>query len=486
MNINMGKNGLNINIDNPSVNVGTNDNRTNVNAKQNKATIDIKKSKVEVKENTVTIRERNHKNLENLDFENSGHTGFQPAGDYVLKTDVPETLYALGADYAEYFEWEDGNPNKENRTSLFVSVVSGTRKIKKAMEGEDILGITSIDASVIGNARYKNEETYSPVGMTGVMKVKDNGQCVVGNYVVPGDNGIAIPSTNDAGYKVTTRYDANTIEVLLAHDAEMISRIRKDIENIKVDVDLSDYYNKEEIDNKIENINIPDVDLSNYYNKGEIDGLASELVGMIPDVDLSEYYNKSEIDGLANELVGMMPSKTSQLENDNNFVTGATLGQMMTSRPTYSEIQPIIDYRIGLALDAIPHKFLPENATEGSVLKYQNGQWLAVPETSTEDEILTVNYQINPQTMEIISISHYSNDIVDAYNEGKKVTFRGYVLGLGVYVNSELEMVDGNYALTFPLIRGDLGLGTMNYLFNVLIMPSSTRVTVHVLQEITQ
>lgn len=142
-----------------------------------------------------------------------------------------ETLYALGADYAECFEWEDGNPGNEDRRSLFVSIVHGTRKIRKAMAGDDILGITSIDASVVGNAAYKDDTAYSIVGMVGVIRVKDNGQCVVGDYVIPGDNGIAIPSTNDAGYKVTARYDANTIEVLLAHDAEMISRIKDDIKN---------------------------------------------------------------------------------------------------------------------------------------------------------------------------------------------------------------------------------------------------------------
>lgn len=149
-----------------------------------------------------------------------------------INTEIPETLYALGADYAEYFEWEDGNPDNEDRTSLFVSIVYGTRKIKKAMEGEDILGITSIDASVIGNARYKDEKTYSAVGMTGVMRVKDNGTCQVGDYVVPANNGLAMPSGNDAGYKVTARYSEDLIEVLMAHDAELISRIKTDINNI--------------------------------------------------------------------------------------------------------------------------------------------------------------------------------------------------------------------------------------------------------------
>ena len=159
-------------------------------------------------------------------------------------TEIPDTLYALGADYAECFEWEDGNPNNEDRRCLFVAIVDGTRKIRKAMNGDDVLGITSIDASVVGNAAYKDDNAYSVVGMVGVMKVKDNGQCEVGSYVIPGDNGLAIPSTNEAGYKVTARYSDDLIEVLLAHDSEMISRIKDDIKVID-----------SKIDNKIINTN---------------------------------------------------------------------------------------------------------------------------------------------------------------------------------------------------------------------------------------
>lgn len=163
---------------------------------------------------------------------------------------IPETLYALGADYAEYFEWEDGNPGNEDRRCLFVSIVYGTKKIKKAAVGEDILGITSMDASVIGNAAYKDNRAYSAVGMMGVIKVKDNGMCQVGDYVVPGENGLAIPSQNDAGYKVTARYNEELIEVLMAHDAEMISRLKEEIAALEKECATKEY-----VDNQIGNIN---------------------------------------------------------------------------------------------------------------------------------------------------------------------------------------------------------------------------------------
>ena len=38
--------------------------------------------------NTPTQSETDHSKLTNLDFENSGHTGFQPAGDYATKDDL--------------------------------------------------------------------------------------------------------------------------------------------------------------------------------------------------------------------------------------------------------------------------------------------------------------------------------------------------------------------------------------------------------------
>lgn len=57
-------------------------------------------------------------------------------------------------------------------------------------------------------------------------------------------------------------------------------------------IDLSAFYNKEEVDDIVENLPIPEVDLSNYYTKKETEAL-------IPDV----------------------PTKTSELTNDSDFTT---------------------------------------------------------------------------------------------------------------------------------------------------------------------
>lgn len=54
-----------------------------------------------------------------------------------------------GADYAEMFEWVDGNPGNEDRVGYFVTMEG--EKIRKASFGEYVLGIVSANPSVIGD-----------------------------------------------------------------------------------------------------------------------------------------------------------------------------------------------------------------------------------------------------------------------------------------------------------------------------------------------
>ena len=54
-----------------------------------------------------------------------------------------------GADYAEYFEWADGNPNAEDRRGI--SVVLDGDKIREAAKDEEPIGVISGNPSVIGD-----------------------------------------------------------------------------------------------------------------------------------------------------------------------------------------------------------------------------------------------------------------------------------------------------------------------------------------------
>jgi hypothetical protein len=55
-----------------------------------------------------------------------------------------------GADYAEYFEWSDGNTTAEDRRGI--SVVLNGDKIREAVAGEEPIGVISGNPSVVGDA----------------------------------------------------------------------------------------------------------------------------------------------------------------------------------------------------------------------------------------------------------------------------------------------------------------------------------------------
>lgn len=176
---------------------------------------------------------------------------------------------ASGADFAELFEWTDGNPNNEDRRGLFVALDG--EKIKIANEGDDYIGVISGAQAFIGNSASEewqgkyltdvfgerltqeievpevvDEETgeivtpattatqyvvnpdYDPdrdytmrenrkewgiVGLLGQIVMIDDGTCVVGGHVKPSANGIGTAS--DSGYRVMKRIDENHIKVLV-------------------------------------------------------------------------------------------------------------------------------------------------------------------------------------------------------------------------------------------------------------------------------
>jgi hypothetical protein len=93
------------------------------------------------------------------------------------------TMYQnYGLDYAEYFEWFDGNPDGEDRIGYSVSLVENTNKIKKCEPGEIPLGVVSGTSSVVGGVAgiywtgyWKNDEWGRP---TYRQLKDDNGELV--------------------------------------------------------------------------------------------------------------------------------------------------------------------------------------------------------------------------------------------------------------------------------------------------------------------
>ena len=180
---------------------------------------------------------------------------------------------STGADYAEYFEWKDGNPNNEDRVGYIVTLDGD--KIVKANTGDDVLGICSGTAMVLGdsaewnwNKRYLtddfgriiyedrmehheaiynpdgelikeawDEEVHAPkqnpeynasrayikrsdrpewqiVGMMGKLYVRDDGSCAVNGYADVKD-GIAIKANGKTNMRVMERVTDNIVRVLM-------------------------------------------------------------------------------------------------------------------------------------------------------------------------------------------------------------------------------------------------------------------------------
>lgn len=89
--------------------------------------------------------------------------------------------------------------------------------------------------------------------------------------------------------------------------------------------DLSNYYTKSEVDEKIENIDIPEVDLSNYYTKQEINNK-----GYVTDSDVNDYVG-NEI-GQLEEVINTKQDKITDLDTiRSGAAAGATALQTIPS-----------------------------------------------------------------------------------------------------------------------------------------------------------
>lgn len=173
------------------------------------------------------------------------------------------------ADFAEYFEWSDGNPNNEDRRGLIVTLDGN--KIRPATAEDDyILGVITATGAFIGNLANEHwqdkyvtdvfgeritqqveipekvdentgetipahtvtqfvvnpdydpdkeyvsrefRQEWNAVGMLGQVVVVDDGSCLVNGYCTPSVNGIG--TAGDKGYRVMERLDDTHIRVLV-------------------------------------------------------------------------------------------------------------------------------------------------------------------------------------------------------------------------------------------------------------------------------
>ena len=162
---------------------------------------------------------------------------------------VTATSYnTFAADYAEMFEWADGNRDNADRRGMLVALYGD---MILPAHGDDFFGVVSAAPSVVGNnpqhwhKRYKKDvfgaeirgengkriesdeydpdreyiprserPEWSPVGMVGRLVIVDDGSCKVGGYV-SARHGIGTKCYAKTAAKVLKRIDEKHVEVLL-------------------------------------------------------------------------------------------------------------------------------------------------------------------------------------------------------------------------------------------------------------------------------
>ena len=164
----------------------------------------------------------------------------------------------VGADYAEYEEWQDGNADNEDRRGRFVMETGKFIRLAGSEDdAEDVLGIVSAAPTVCGDAHgmdwkgrfekdifgsliYKDQEftdqegnthtvkaevetaeydstreyvarserkEFSPVAYIGKVVAVDDGTCEVDGYCKPSEGGIATKSEKRTRFRVRKRID---------------------------------------------------------------------------------------------------------------------------------------------------------------------------------------------------------------------------------------------------------------------------------------
>lgn len=95
-----------------------------------------------------------------------------------------------------------------------------------------------------------------------------------------------------------------------------------------------------------------------------------------------------------------------------------------------------------------------------------------------EQAIFDVYCTISLATMRVTNISAYSATIIEEKNKGKLVRMNcSFAENSVLKVSVLLDVVEGNVASFYPLIVGNIGAGTKNYLFWLQIRANSGNIT---------
>lgn len=183
-----------------------------------------------------------------------------------------------------------------------------------------------------------------------------------------------------------------------------IAELRNEINNIEVDIDLSDYATKTYVDEAIENIDIGDINLSNYATKDEIPKNVSQLnndEGYLTESEINELLENVNTEDLThvfltkeeyNALFSYEKNDESKLYIITDIEEDINLNNYATKAYVNEAIENIDIGDIDLSGYALKTD-IPSVPTKTSQLTNDSGFLTSIPSTYiTESELTAKGY----------------------------------------------------------------------------------------------
>lgn len=237
--------------------------------------------------------------------------------------EIPETVISNGSDFGEVASWGDNNPNNEDRLYRFVSISDEVgQEVELATSTSQIAGVTNLKENVgfLSNYNFgdENDSTKCIVSILGVAPVKTTDNSIeVNDRVMSDDNGYAIKSTNNCGYRVLEILENGLLNIAVSPNTDMIQRIKTDVESLK-----NDKADKKTLEDYVKN-----TDYATSIKSGVIKGTGAfsfvvDAEGQ-PKLNILDYdtYNKYSLNNFISKgtLENVITGKN--LETANNKVT---------------------------------------------------------------------------------------------------------------------------------------------------------------------
>lgn len=193
----------------------------------------------------------------------AGNTGTEEDFLNSLKGDnqVRETVVSSGVDYAEIGSWDDDNTENEDRLYRFVTIsdIPG-EEIKLSTSTSQIVGTTNLKSNVgfLGNYNKGDEDdtTKAIVSILGVAPVKTNDTTIqVNDRVMSDDNGYAVKSSNNLGYRVISILENGLLNISLSPNTDLMQRIKTDVTGLSDNIGSLDSLSTEDKSSLVNAIN---------------------------------------------------------------------------------------------------------------------------------------------------------------------------------------------------------------------------------------